>query len=99
MSADEAAHAGDRDGSQSQRGGHALKGTVERNGRLTVDVTGTDTYQGFDKCLYRAGDERWRGEVRGDELTLTIDVLLACEDVGEVQTHGIISTRRARDNR
>ncbi len=81
------------------RGAYVLTGTVEKNGRLTVDIAGTDAHQSFDKCRYRAGDQRWRGEFRGDDLDLSLDVLLACEDVGEMQTHGTITARRAPDGR
>ena len=79
------------------RGVHAMTGTVQRNGAVTMDIAGgADAFQGFDQCRYVSGDDRWRGEVNGDELTLRIDVVLTCLQTGAQRTVATMTTRRAR---
>jgi hypothetical protein len=79
------------------RGLQQLTGTVDRDGRVAVDLAAAGAFQGFDRCRYVAGDERWRGAVRDRELELTIDVLLACELSGQQQTRSMITARRVPD--
>jgi hypothetical protein len=77
------------------RGVHPMTGAVQRDGTVTMDVAGgPDAFQGFDQCRYVSGDERWRGEVNGDELSLRIDVVLACAQTGTQRTVATMSTRR-----
>jgi hypothetical protein len=81
------------------RADQVVRGTVERDGRLTFDLVGTTGFQGFDDCRHVAGDARWRGRRHGDELEGTIDVLLECPGLGQLQTRSTIEGRVVPDAR
>ena len=74
-------------------------GAVDRDGGLQLGLEAAGAYQGYDQCRYVSGDQWWRGSLRGDELALTIDVLLECEGAGRLATRGAISARRAPGSR
>jgi hypothetical protein len=78
------------------RATYPLSGTVQRNGALTVDVAGgAGSFQGFDQCRRDSGDERWRGEVDDDDLTLRIAAVLSCPQTGTQRIVATITGRRA----
>lgn len=77
------------------RATYPMTGTVQRNGTATVDIAGgADAFQGFDQCRYVSGDDRWRGEMDRDELSLRIEVVLTCAQTGTQRTVATISARR-----
>jgi hypothetical protein len=79
------------------RATYPVTGTVQRDGAVTVDIAGgADAFQGFDECRYVSGDERWRGRLDGDELSLRIDVVLTCAPTGTQRTVATIIGRPAR---
>jgi hypothetical protein len=74
---------------------YALSGTVQKTGAAIVDIAGgPDSFQGFDQCRYVSGDDRWRGNVERDELSVRIDVVLTCPQTGAQRTVATISARR-----
>jgi hypothetical protein len=79
------------------RGLQQLRGTVERDGRVTLDLAAAGAFQGFDQCRHVAGDQRWRGRVQDRDLEVAIDVLLACEISGQQQARSTITARRVPD--
>lgn len=75
---------------------YPMTGTLQRNAAATVDIAGgVGAFQGFDQCRYVSGDDRWRGDVGHDELTLRIDVVLTCPETGTQRTVATINAHRS----
>ena len=61
-----------------------------------VDIAGgAASFQGFHECRYVSGEERWRGAVDGDDLTLRIDVVLDCATTATQRTVATLTARRS----
>jgi hypothetical protein len=69
-------------------------GSVDEAGNVQFGFDVPGSFQGFDGCRYLSGDQWWRGQLQGNQLSLTMDATLDCEGRGSTQGHGSLSARR-----